>query len=179
VFHIPLAERRRHLLAIDWVRTAGISRVWPDKLVITITERAPVAFAKVPIAGSSRYRLSLIDQDGVLLSLPPRVRFRLPVLSGVAEEQTEAERRVRVMAMQHLLEDLGPQAKDVSEVNAAIPENMRVVTDIANHAVELWLGDQHYRSRYLHFQANYPEIRKHSERESVFDLRMDDRILAR
>ena len=40
-----------------------------------------------------RYRFSLIDSDGVLLSIPPRVRFRLPVLSGVTEEQTEADRR--------------------------------------------------------------------------------------
>ena len=151
VFNIPLAERRRRLLAVDWVNTASVSRVWPSRIVVTVTERTPVAFAKLPDRGTARYRFSLIDGDGVLLSLPPRVRFRLPVLSGVTEEQTEADRGVRVKAMQHLLDDLGPQAKDISEINAASTLDMRVITEIDGHAVELWIGDQHYRSRYLHF----------------------------
>ena len=32
--------------------------------------------------------------------------------------------------MQHLLDDLGPQAKDISEINAADPLDMRVITEI-------------------------------------------------
>ena len=116
---MPLAERRRHLLAVDWVRTVSLSRVWPRGIAVTVTERVPVAFAKLPIADTTHYRFSLIDSEGVLLSLPPRVRFHLPVLSGVTESQTEADRRMRVKAMQHLLDDLGPQAKDISEINAA------------------------------------------------------------
>ena len=179
VFSMPLAERRRRLLAVDWVNTASISRVWPHGIAVTVTERVPVAFAKLPIAGTSRYRFSLIDSEGVLLSIPPRVRFRLPVLSGVMEEQTEADRRVRVKAMQHLLDDLGPQAKDISEINAASALEMRLIADIDGHAVELWIGDRHYRSRYQHFVNNYEEIRKHSDQASVFDLRLDDRILAK
>ncbi len=179
VFKMPLPERRRRLLAVDWVSSASISRMWPNKIVVSITERQPVAFAKLPIAGTTRYRFSLIDADGVLLALPPRVRFRLPVLSGVMEEQTEADRRVRVRAMQHLLDDLGPDAQKISEINAASTLDMRVITEIDRHAVELWIGDQRYRSRYQHFISNYEEIRKHSEQASVFDLRLDDRILAK
>lgn len=179
VFKIPLAERRRRLLAIDWVNTASISRVWPRGIAVTITERTPAAFAKLPIAGTVRYRFSLIDAEGVLLSIPRGVRFRLPVLSGVNENQTEADRKVRVHAMQHLLDDLGPQAKDISEINAASTIDMRLIASVDGQAVELWIGDQHYRSRYQHFVENYPEIRKHSEGATIFDLRLDDRILAK
>lgn len=179
VFKIPLAERRRRLLAIDWVNTASIARVWPRGIAVTISERTPAAFAKLPIAGTARYRFSLIDNEGILLSIPRGVRFRLPVLSGVTENQTDADRQNRVHAMQHLLEDLGPQAKDISEVNAADTMEMRLITQIDGHAIELWVGDQHYRSRYQHFVENYEEIRKHSGQASVFDLRMDDRILAK
>jgi cell division protein FtsQ len=179
VYKIPLAERRRRLLAVDWVNTATISRVWPNKLVVAITERQAVAFAKLPMGGTGRYRFTLIDDQGVLLALPPRVRFHLPVLSGVTEEQTEADRRLRVQAMEHLLDDLGPNAKDISEINAASTIDMRVITEIDRHAVELWIGDQHYRSRYQHFVNNYEEMRRHSEQASVFDLRLDDRILAK
>jgi cell division protein FtsQ len=179
VFNIPLAERRRHLLAVDWVNSATLSRVWPNRLVVTVTERRPVAFAKLPVASTARYRLVLIDADGVFLAIPQRVRFRLPVLSGVTEEQSEADRRVRVHAMRHLLDDLGPQAADISEINAANTNDLRLIADIEGNAVELWIGDQRYRSRYTHFLSNYAEIRKHSEQSAIFDLRLDDRILAK
>ena len=39
VFAIPLAERRRRLLAIDWVEDAAVSRVWPDRLAVRIASR--------------------------------------------------------------------------------------------------------------------------------------------
>jgi cell division protein FtsQ len=179
VFHLPLAERRRRLLAVDWVNTASISRVWPNRLVVSVTERHPVAFAKLPLVETGHYRMSLIDADGVLLSIPPRVRFRLPVLSGITEDQTDADRRARVEAMHHFLEDLGPQASDISEINAANPQDLRVIANLDKQAVELWIGDQHYRTRYLNFLSYYEEIRKHSGQASVFDLRLDDRILAK
>jgi len=178
VFEIPLAERRRHLLAVDWVREASVMRVWPDRISITLEERVPVAFASLPIGGSARHWLALIDEQGVLLTLPSRTRFPLPVLSGITEDQSEPERQKRVDAMQHLLADLGPQAKEISEINAAAVEDIRVVTAIDGHAVELWLGDQHFRSRYLNFMNHYRELRRDSD-AAVFDLRLDDRILVR
>jgi cell division protein FtsQ len=179
VFDISLAERRRHLLAIDWVRDATVARIWPDKLRITIQERTPIAFASMPIAHSARHWLALIDDQGVLLSIPPRTRFKLPVLSGITEDQPEAARQKRIDAMQHLLADLGPQSQDISEINAASLEDLRVIATVDGHAVELWLGDQHYRSRFLNFMNHYRQIRQDSSQASIFDLRLDDRILVR
>jgi cell division protein FtsQ len=179
IFHVPLAERRRHILAVDWVNTASVARVWPNRIVVAITERRPVAFAKLPIGSGPRYRLALIDGEGVLLTLPPRIRFRLPVLSGVTEEQTEAERRERVLAMRRLLDDLGQQGKDISEINASAAGDMRIVASIGQNVVELLVGDRNYRSRYVNFLNHYDEIRKRSGDAGVFDLRLDDRILAK
>ncbi|HKD07215.1 MAG TPA: FtsQ-type POTRA domain-containing protein [Bryobacteraceae bacterium] len=179
IFQIPLAERRRHVLAIDWVRTAALTRVWPDRIVVTVSERKPVAFAKLPVPGTLRHWLALIDDEGILLSLPPKVRFALPVLSGISEEQSDDERRLRVESMSHLLADLGPQAKDISEINAASAQDMRVMADVDGQSVELWLGDQHYRSRYVNFLRHYQDIRKRDDHAAIFDLRFDDRITTR
>src|SRR5664279_2844144 len=92
VFSIPLAERRRRLLAIDWVEDASVSRVWPDRLLVRIRERKPVAFV------SLRTGSLLIDAQGVLLGQPAQGQFSFPVLSGVREGETEAERRGHVRA---------------------------------------------------------------------------------
>jgi cell division protein FtsQ len=180
LFSVPLVPRRLHLLAVDWVRTASITRVWPDRLAVKVTERKPVAFARLAVTdGSTWHGLSLIDDEGVLISIPPKVRFRLPVVSGMSEEQSDEERRSRVEAAQHLLADLGERSRDISEVNAANLQEMKVIADVQGRGYELWLGDQHFRSRYLNFVSHFDDIRKHSENATIFDLSSDDRILAK
>ena len=179
IFKIPLDQRRRSLLSVDWVASAAVSRIWPNRIVVTVTERTPVAFARLPIAGSSRHFLALVDNDGALMALPAKAKFHLPLISGLTEIQSDADRAMRVRAMQHLLADLGSSAQDVAEVNAASIAEMRVIVQVEGRGVELWLGDQHYLSRFRNFLTHYTEIAKSSGEASVFDLRIDDRILAR
>ncbi len=82
----------------------------------------------------------------------------------------------RVLASEALLANLGDASKQISEVNAGSVENLRITTQLDHNAVELWMGDRNFSSRYQHFIAHYPEIRKTSEDVAVFDLRIDDRI---
>jgi cell division protein FtsQ len=172
IFSIPLAERRRRLLGIDWVEDASVSRIWPDRLVVNLRERKPVAFVFF------RAGVLLIDAAGVLLEPPPQSQFAFPVLSGVREDETEVSRRERVRCLLRVQEDLGGLAKDVSEVNAADPDNIRMVAQVDRHAVELIMGDANFGARYRNFIKHYPEIRKRSPGARAFDLRLADRIAA-
>jgi cell division protein FtsQ len=177
IFSIPLAERRRRLLAIDWIEDASILRIWPNQLIVRVRERHPVAFAKLPVGVAGHFRYLLIDAQGVLLGVP-RQRFDFPVLTGVTEDQEESERRARVAAMQQLLRELGGSAAAmVSEINSTTPNDMRVSANINGHNVELWLGDRNYLARFQNFSNHFDEIRRSSDGESVFDLRLDDRIM--
>jgi cell division protein FtsQ len=169
VFSVPLAERRRRLLAIDWVDDASVSRIWPDRLVIHIRERKPVAFVFF------RSGVLLIDAHGVLLEPPPAAPFAFPVLSGVREDESEENRRERVNCLLRIQEELGSMAKDVSEVNAADPDNVRMVAQLDHRAVDLIMGDA---DRYRNFVNHYPEIIKRSPGAKTFDLRLADRIAA-
>lgn len=178
VFLVPLAERRRRLLAIDWVEDAAIARIWPASVTVEIKERKPVAFVNLPNPGGTGSRVMLIDAQGVLLEQPEQSRFTFPVLSGVTEEQTEAERRQRVRAMLRLLDDLGPLGRDVSEVNAAAPENLMIVMPVDRWTVELVMGNHNFSQRLRSFFDHYPEIRRRSGEVRAFDLRLDDRITA-
>ncbi|HWC97909.1 MAG TPA: FtsQ-type POTRA domain-containing protein [Candidatus Sulfopaludibacter sp.] len=177
IFAVPLAERRRRLLAVDWVEDASISRIWPDRLVVRVKERTPVAFVYF------RAGVLLIDGHGVLLEPPTAAgvspHFAFPVLSGVREEEAESLREERVRAMLRLQEDLGYLAKDISEVNASDIENMRIIVKLENRAIELIMGDGNYGHRYQNFVRHYGEIAKQSPSVKVFDLRLDDRITAK
>lgn len=170
IFSVPLSERRRRLMAIDWVEDASVSRVWPDRVVIRIRERKPVAFV------SFRSGPLLIDAQGVLLEQPALGQFSFPVLAGVKEEESEAERRVHVRAFLQLQEEMGYLAKEISEVDASDPENVRIVAQVDRKVVKLFLGEGNYAQRFQNFLTHYPEIRRGSPQARVFDLRLDGRI---
>jgi cell division protein FtsQ len=170
VFSVPLGERRRRLLAIDWVEDASVSRVWPDRLVVRIRERRPVAFV------SFRSGVLLIDAHGVLLEPPAQAQFAFPVLSGVSEEQTEAQRKEHVRAFLQVQDEMGYLAKEISEIDTTDPENIRVVSQVDHRVVTLLIGDGNYAHRYQNFVNHYPEMRKRSPEAKAFDLRLDDRI---
>jgi len=173
IFSVPIDERRRRLLAIDWIEDASVLRIWPDRLNVEIRERRPVAFVFL------RSGVLLIDRQGVLLDPPSQAQFTFPVLSGVREDETDEQRGDRVRSMLRVQEDLGYLAKDVSEVNAADTENIRIVAQVENRAIELILGDANFLRRYQNFLNHYPEIRKRSPEVKTFDLRLDDRITAK
>ncbi|MGA3098613.1 MAG: FtsQ-type POTRA domain-containing protein [Bryobacteraceae bacterium] len=173
VFAIPLAERRRRLLAIDWVEDASVSRIWPDRLLVRIRERRPVAF--VPL----RTGAVLIDADGVLLEPPARAQFAFPVLIGVREDEPEAARRERVTAFLRFQKDMGYLAKDVSEVDVANPDDLRIVARVDNRALGLLMGGGDFARHYQNFLNHYAETQKGSPEAGTFDLRWDGHIVAK
>jgi cell division protein FtsQ len=181
IFAVPLDERRRRLLAVDWVEDAAVSRIWPNRLLVRITERQPVAFVSLPLHGVSgtAARFLLVDAQGVLLDPPSRAQFAFPVLTGLTDDQTDADRRIRVRAMQNLMDDLGPAGQNISEIDAAAPDDLTVVAQVEGRPLELKLGDGNYAKRLQNFLLHYPEIRKHAVNVTTFDLRLDDRITAK
>ena len=170
-FRTPMAERRRRLLAIDWVEEASIARLWPNRLLVRVKERTPVAFVNLP-----NQQYVLMDAAGVFLSPPARVRFSLPVLTGVTEDQSEEERSARVGAMSTLVSELGSDASKLSEINAQNLQDLRVILQMGGRAAELWMGDRNFLPRFQNFMHHYPEIARTSPDAHVFDLRLDDRI---
>ena len=173
VFAVPLAERRRRLLAIDWVEDASVSRIWPDRLLVRLRERRPVAF--VPL----RTGAVLVDADGVLLEPPARAQFAFPVLLGVREDEPEAARRQRVAAFLRFQKDMGDLAKDVSEVNVADPDDLRIVARVDGRALELLMGGGDFARRYRNFLNHYAEAQKGAPEAVTFDLRWDGHIVAK
>lgn len=173
IFTAPLEQRRHQLLDIDWVEDASVSRLWPDRLVVRIRERKPVAFVLFHPG------VLLIDSYGVLLDQPPQAQFSFPVLSGIRRQDAIEARRERVRAFLGVEQEMGYLVKDVSEIDASDVNNIRIVAQVDDRAVELLLGDSDFGRRYQNFLSHYAEIRKRSPEEKRFDLRLDDRITAR
>jgi len=179
IFDIPIDERRRKLLAVDWVEHASVSRIWPNRLIVRIWERQPVAFVNLTPQGARSTRLALIDAYGVILDRPERLDFSSPILSGVHENQSERERQERVRHYTRLMKELGPLAKKLSGVDVSKPDNLKVDLELEGRSIELLMGDSNFAKRMQDFLDHYSEIHKRSGSATTFDLRLDDRITTR
>ncbi len=174
VYLLPLAARRKALLNVSWVHEASIVRVWPDQLMVAVTERKPVAFLKLPADGITRW--ALIDDEGVILDPPARAPFRLPVLSGIPTGEIASSRAKRVRRMLQLMRDLGRHADGVSEVDVSDLDDLKISWAVQGRAVTLLMGETNFSSRIENFLEHYPDIHRKMPQASTFDLRLDDRI---
>jgi len=172
VYLVPLGERRRSLMAIDWVREATVSRLWPNRLAVTIVERRPVAFVVLP------QETALVDADGVILRAPERARFSLPVLAGVTRQQLPGVRRARAAQVVSLMREVPGYAGQISEVDVSDPDNLVVIEVVQGRAVRLLLGNRNYLQRMNNFMDHYSDINRRLPSARTFDLRLDDRITA-
>ena len=174
LYLFPLVARRSELLRVRWVHDVSIVRIWPNRIVVQVTERKPAAFIKLPAEAMLRW--ALIDDEGVILDPPPKTGFQLPVLSGVLSGETQDKRGVRVRRMQRLLKELGPMADNVSEVDASDLDDLKITEQAGGGAVTLMLGERNFSTRLRNFLEHYPEIHRNMPRATSFDLRLDDRI---
>jgi cell division protein FtsQ len=178
VYLCPVAERRRRLLAVDWVKEATVSRVWPNRILVHIGERTPVAFVQIPGPDESML-YGLVDSDGVMLDPQRASKLALPVIGGVlTAPKDEPKRRDQVKRFLRLQSELGMFMDKVSEIDVTEIENLKITQNFDGRALTLMLGNQQFLQRYRNFIDNYGEIRKRLPDAVVLDLRLKDRITA-
>lgn len=169
---LPLEERREQLLAMPWVKEAKVRRNWPDRLWVDVTEREPVAFARVPAAYGKKYEQPmLVDADGVLLPVPNGHAFSFPVVSGVTPDMEPEGRKERVELYLTLAAEFSstdPNYLDeISEVDLSESDNAVLVVERQGRILKLQLGKRFFRHRYEIYREgiegwrhDYPAVRE-------------------
>ncbi|MBL8239198.1 MAG: FtsQ-type POTRA domain-containing protein [Bryobacterales bacterium] len=175
IYLMPLRQRREELLRFPWIKDARVTRVWPNRLQIRVTEREPVAFVRLP----NETELPLIDADGFILRPETQESLNLPILTGIDRKQTGDERRVRVRRLQKLVADAGELSAKISEVDATDPDNLKIMQDAGGKAVTLIIGSRYYKRRLEKFKQNAEDLLRRDPSKTVFDLRVDGSIYAR
>lgn len=170
VYLIPLPERRDAIRNVPWVREASVARVWPNRVIVRVQERTPVAFVRMNVS-----RFGMIDGEGVILP-PATDRFKLPVLTGVRASDPVAKRREGVQRMLRLTADLGDATADISEVDVSDGDNLKVSEPYDGRILTLLLGDRNFAVRYRNFVGHYAQIQQRLPGAAVLDLRLEDRI---
>src|SRR5579875_5702 len=179
LYLVPLEERRKQLLAIDWVEDATVSKVWPQTVKVRIHERTPVAFVHLrpnPRDGGAGF--ALIDIDGYILRPRVAAKFTLPVITGIREDEPLENRRARVRRVMGMLREVGPLSGQISEINVADPNDLIIAEHTGNRVLDLMLGDENYADRLQNFLASYDQIAAKRPDAKTLDLRVDGVITA-
>jgi len=118
LFALDLDALRKSVELLPWVKAATVRRVWPDRLMIQVTERVPIAFVRIDDS------TQMVDEEGVLLEskgegLP---NFDFPVLmgleSGFETELLMRNRRVRIRARRLFF--TGKVTRDIGYIDVCV-----------------------------------------------------------
>jgi cell division protein FtsQ len=178
LFALDLDALRRSVERLPWVKAATVRRVWPDRLMIQVTERVPIAFVKVDDS------TQMVDEEGVLLEskgegLP---NFDFPVLMGLEsgfETELLMRNRKRIELYRRLIRELDDNgaglSHDLSEVHLQDPGSVSIVLN--DDTVLVHIGANHFQERFRRYIAMSREIKqKYRLLESV-DLRFENQVV--
>ena len=175
VFRMSLDVQRRGVETLSWVRTASVTRILPHGLLVHITERTPVAYANV---GG---RVSLVDDEGMLLDKPESGNFDFPVLYGLDSLAGIDERRGRMALYREFMRQVEEEASragwTISEVYLADAEDLQALLIQERQTVQVHFGQKEFLERFRNFLVLLPEIQKSSGQLDSVDLRYRNQII--
>ena len=175
VFRVSLDNERRGVETLPWVRSASITRALPHGLLVYLTERTPVAYANV---GG---RISLVDNDGMLLDKPESGAFDFPVLYGLDNLTSLDARRARLALYQEFMQQLGVEAPHagwmISEVYLNDGEDLKALLINGQQTVQVHFGQKDFLPRFRTFLVLLPKIQKSNDKIDAVDLRYRNEVV--
>lgn len=175
LFRTDLARAQRRVDSIPWVESSTIERVFPDSLRISIVERTPVAYAEV------NGGIELVDQDGVFLQPPRKTTLDFPVLYGLDEAASAADRKAMIGRYKQFMSGVRETARgsawSVSEVDASAPDDLRALLVSEKTTILAHFGSGDYAARFKKFTEVAPQALAASPRIDSIDLRYPSEVV--
>lgn len=94
LFNLNLADIKRKIEGISYIKNAGVYRVLPDTLKINITQRIPIAYL---FKYGSKW---VVDEDGVVMDRRycMDLKYTLPVIKGLHQRTVSAGEKISEVA---------------------------------------------------------------------------------
>jgi cell division protein FtsQ len=165
---------RQHLMESPWVASAAMRRVLPGTIDVRITERTPMAIARIA------ERLYLVDASGVIVDeFGPEYReFDLPVVDGlVPAGTTTSVDESRAALTREFLGALQADAalrQRVSQIDVSDSHDVVVLLDGDKTIVHL--GDAKFLARLRTYQDLAPALQSRLKDIDYVDMRFDERV---
>ncbi len=161
-----------------------VRRVWPNRIEVEIFERTPSAFVRVADGATGdfndplKFRIMLIDAEGVMMPVHGSVPPNLPLLSGIRDDSDVESRRQQVDMMRRVLRALRQYKSSILEVDVSRPDDIRVTCAVDGQSFALILGHEQFLQRLEVFLKQHELMRDQMDPRREYDLTNEGRILA-
>lgn len=178
IFTVRLDDVRARLLESPWIEDAGVRRVLPETIELTVVERVPIGVARFPSG------LFLIDGSGAIIDRfgPRYADVNLPIVDGF-EVMPRPGIRVepaRAHLATRLLRALGEHPdllRRLSQVDVSDDHN--AVAMLEGDPALLHLGHERFAQRLQAYLDMAPALRERVQAIDYIDLRFEQRVYLR
>ncbi|TRZ97351.1 MAG: FtsQ-type POTRA domain-containing protein [Deltaproteobacteria bacterium] len=176
LWSVPSNVIARRLSAHPWVRSVSVRKSFPDRLVVRIQERTPVAMVNLDV-------LHYLDEEGRpfkrLTAYDPK---NLAIVTGFSREEILRKDPVTMRNLQKTLDllrgvEAGSLRQNVSEVHFDAQDGYTVVTRDAG--LQLKVGTMDVKEAIRRIETAMPKISGMTRSSGIADLKTEGRVFMR
>ncbi|MGH9376051.1 MAG: cell division protein FtsQ/DivIB [Terriglobia bacterium] len=175
IFGLNLGAVDRRVESIPWIESATVSRLFPKRLLVSVVERKPLAFAEV--SG----HLVLVDKHGIFLERPHKAVFDFPVIHGLGAAANPAERERLLEPYVKFLQQAGDAVDrsgwQISEADLQDSADLQLLLVQGSETVLAHFGDQDFNQRFETFAGLAPQVIASNPRINSMDLRYPGEVV--
>jgi cell division protein FtsQ len=176
LWSVPAKEIARRLSGHPWVRSVSVRKSFPDRLVVRIQERTPVAMVNLDV-------LHYLDEEGRpfkrLTAYDPK---NLAIVTGFSRGDLLRKDPVTVRDLRKTLDllrgvEAGSLRQNVSEIHFDAQDGYTVVTRDAG--LQLKVGTMDVKEAIRRIETAMPRISGMSRSSGIADLKTEGRVFMR
>lgn len=176
LWSVPAKEVARRLSGHPWVRSVSVRKSFPDRLVVRIQERTPVAMVNLDV-------LHYLDEEGRpfkrLTAYDPK---NLAIVTGFSRGDLLRKDPVTVRDLRKTLDllrgvEAGALRRNVSEIHFDAQDGYTVVTRDAG--LQLKVGTMDVNEAIRRIEAAMPRISGMGRSSGIADLKTEGRVFMR
>ena len=176
LWSVPAKEVARRLSGHPWVRSVSVRKSFPDRLVVRIQERTPVAMVNLDV-------LHYLDDEGRpfkrLTAYDPK---NPPIVTGFSRGELFRKDPVTVRDLRKTLDllrgvEAGALRQNVSEIHFDAQDGYTVVTRDAG--LQLKVGTMDVKEAIRRIEAAMPKLSGMTRTSGIADLKTEGRVFMR
>jgi len=175
---VDIVAKQADVENLPYVKTAQLSRQWPDRLLVSVTERVPVAIVNLE-------QLYYVDADGQIFKpIDPGEDVDLPVFTGLSVAQLKKDPEQGRMLLDLGLKLLACwqendqfRQEGIAEIHLDNAFGLTVFT--RRHVWQLRLGLDQFRLKLRHWWKVLDYLGREMEQVASFDCSTGDSVVIR
>ncbi len=176
IWSLSKEEIGRRVQSHPYVREVAVRKAFPDKLVVRIEEREPVAMINL----DALYYVD--EQGGIFKRLTAYDAKNFPILTGFSRDDLMAKDPVTIRNLKRTIDllrhtETGSLSRNISEVHYDAQDGYTLVT--RDHGLQFKIGTMAFPEAMQRVEEAMPKLASLGKEKGIVDLKTAGRIFVR